>query len=442
MLSRVILSGSQRGRERNVRRVRALQRPFIWAMRILRLVMVAFGATPARSQQGCCCLDTPADAVQKLTAHCEAVRCSRTPQILCSTCGTPDSSEACRFCFQSSQHFCGKASCAPWCAETRQCDRFMACVGCDDCATLPPPPPPAPSNMKLQVCQTWCEAHPTPWSHKCELFAGCHGCVECHQSGATTTTVVGRPRQTHWSTVDLELYFANLGIAARPLLNVSFQPFKSAPQRNIVGSTAVLSIQADEALLAKPPSRVSWVNLPHIAQRQLLVLMDIDAGGRSSVEGERPGPHGPFLSAMWTDCTGGTFETCRTLIPYQPPAHALGTDRYVFLLLQQPTGYLRGVGHVTPFGPWDFEAFLRDNWSNWWKIRATAGGATMCPALAYNFMYVSRTRQEAEDDPKRQPPFVNPPPPRYLPWPPPPPGPPKATWWGGFDTKPVWEQDQ
>ena len=150
------------------------------------------------------------------------------------------------------------------------------------------------------------------------------------------------------------------------------------------------------------------------------------------------------------------LDSCKQHIPYVPPGVSYGTNRYVFLQMRQPPGKtLRAVDHTAHFGSWDFAAFLRNNypaakggsctddpaWSNFSGKGCADYASTWCsdggfhvgaewtggaqfnnperhccacgkPAgetdapyagvgLAYNFMYVSGSVEEANADPRR-----------------------------------------
>ena len=451
----------------------------------LTLLLWVLARTAAQPLHGCCC-STPIDSVNdvstKVVYGCQTVRCDLIPSFNCGSCLSADISEACRFCQQPTQRMCAKAPpCASWCALTRQCQRFAMCLGCTSCdatgvtkaevatATIglasPPPPvlPPPVHAPHIAICQSWCEAHPADWSRKCEDFSGCSGCADCSRgiesTAQTGSLVVRKPRVSSPLVDDLDPFLADAAIPVLPLLNVTYR-FRDRLghliTRAVQGTASRLSLEVDAEMLARAPSSITWTNQPGFVagsgQRQVVIMMDIDAGGRSSAEGDQPGPDGITVLAVWTDCTNGKLDSCRALIPYAGgTSPRKGTNRYVFMVLQQPTSYLRAIGHVTAFPHWDFASFLSANWPEWWSERFEEGKDVLCPAVAANFMYVSRTQADATLDPRRFPAWVDdsPSPPPTPPPPPPhpllppsgpsPPPRPVATWWGGFELKSPWE---
>eukprot|EP00322_Chrysochromulina_rotalis_P010364 CAMPEP_0115844690 /NCGR_PEP_ID=MMETSP0287-20121206/8957_1 /TAXON_ID=412157 /ORGANISM="Chrysochromulina rotalis, Strain UIO044" /LENGTH=443 /DNA_ID=CAMNT_0003298421 /DNA_START=5 /DNA_END=1336 /DNA_ORIENTATION=+ len=428
------------------------------------LLVSAVAMDPLR---GCCCktpVDSITDTMIKTVYGCKDVNCGLVTAFECSACFDADISEACRFCKQTTQRLCARApSCAAWCPLTNHCRRFAACLGCTSCeadeAGAPPGAPPPVHAPRVALCQHWCEAHPADWSRKCIEFEGCKGCSACHQSATNSLVQTSKLRTTSDTTSDLDLFLANLGIPVLPVARVTYRFYKG-PQlvtTNVEGYSTRLSEDDDALLLHSGPSSMSWAHVPGFSgpnQRQLAIMMDLDAGGRTSADGDSPGTEGISVLGFWTDCTEGTLASCRTLIPYIAGAGPQrGTHRYAFMVLQQPTSYLRAVGHVTAFEHWDFGAFLSANWPEWWSERFDEGKDFLCPAVAANLMYVSKTREEAALDPRRFPPWGGSPPspppkPPQSPYPPPPPPevtpspPPRpaATWWGGSETLHPWEQ--
>lgn len=427
------------------------------------LIMASMGAGQSL---GCCC-STPSDpsvsASQKVVSGCKQVRCSDQgifQTMDCDYCSGTSLSQECRFCAQRTHHTCGLAVCAQWCKDVApHCNRYMACVGCESCSGHAAPPP----SPAAATCAGWCEAHPAEWTHKCNSFDDCKACANCGEhavsqqavgTNAVTTMDSGDPAVTG----DMTSFFDKFGVPSLPLLDVQLQYYShdhAVHTMDVKGATTKIA-KGDSTLNLKA-MHISWEHIPNwhslgSRQRRFVLLMDIDYGGRSSASGAEPGPLGPRVQGMWTECKGSDLASCQTLIPYEPPAHERGTDRYVFVLMQQPGIYLRDVGHTKSFAQWDFSKFLQDNWPEWWAQRTTAGGQMMCPILAYNFFYVSSTREEVYLDPRRQPAFADPPPP-LLAWeepspPPPPPDhlpptpPPRDAWWGGNERHYAWDHSQ
>ena len=189
-------------------------------------------------------------------------------------------------------------------------------------------------------------------------------------------------------------------------------------------------------ILQKPPT-IHWDAAT--APRALVLMMDIDAGGRSSLNGSQPGSEGPWVHALWSECTGGSLAHCRSLIKYSPPDVRQGTNRIVFLALRQPSATWVQKVAMRPFRL-SLGEFLRANYPD----SATRGN----PGVAYSFLYLSGSEEESELEPRRYPPWNAPPPPAPArpPWreptrpsPPPSPKPPAYTWWGGTESKRPWE---
>lgn len=240
-------------------------------------------------------------------------------------------------------------------------------------------------------------------------------------------------------TSDLEPFFATAGVPPLPLLDVEY----SREEGLVLGAPTRYARIGDDTkgrgdmyLLERAP-RISWD--ASSTERGLVLMMDLDAGGRASADGSRPGPDGPWVHALWSDCTGGSLAHCRNLLRYSPPDVRQGTNRICFLLLRQPAAtWVRGVS-MRPFAL-NLTDFLRANYPE--------AASRAHPALAYSFYYLSGSEEESELDPRRYPPWDVPPPPSPAlpPWreptrpsPPPSPKPPALTWWGGSETRRPWE---
>ena len=218
------------------------------------------------------------------------------------------------------------------------------------------------------------------------------------------------------------------GIAPLPLLDVSY-----SQSETVFGATTRYGRMdndrrgGDLYIIEHAPS-ITWDAAQ--VERGLVVMMDLDAGGRTSADGATPGMLGPYVLGLWTDCAGGSIRNCRQMVPYRPPDVRQGTNRIAFLLFRQPAAtWVRGIS-MRPF-VFDMLNYLSANYPP---------GSS--PAVSYNFFYLSGSMEEVSLDPKRQPPWNDPPPPappRPPPSPPPGPNPPAQTWWGGTETKRPWE---
>lgn len=284
--------------------------------------------------------------------------------------------------------------------------------------------------------------HPSVWSHKC-IFKECGGCVEC-RSFRGPSAPPSIPLHLTADTSDLEPFFASFGVARLPLLAVEY-----TQEEKVLGALTRYTRESDkfgggeDMLQLRHAPKITWNG--RLVERGMVIMMDIDAGGRASVDGAQPGALGPYVQAVWTECTGGTVEQCRKphMLPYHAPDVRQGTDRIAFLLLRQPkVTWLRGLSK-TPF-VLNLTAFLHDNYDD---------DARRSAAVAWNFFYLSGSEPERDLNPRRWPPWDEPPPlpPPLPPWrapdgPSPPPqkpapAPPEKTWWGGFGDidKRAWE---
>jgi len=277
--------------------------------------------------------------------------------------------------------------------------------------------------------------HPSEWNRKC-LFSECATCPECG-SFRWPSAPPSLPLRLTADTSDIEPFFASFGIAPLPLLSVAY-----SKSDVLVGSQSRYA--RNDATVLQTAPKVTWDAT--MVERAIVLMMDVDAGGRASADGARPGPLGPYVTGLWTDCRGGTSETCRSrLVAYRPPDVRQGTDRIVFLLLRHPDKtWLRGVS-TQPFTV-NLTSFFHDNY-------ASAGSSSLAvdggPVLAYNFFYLSGSSMEKKLDPQRWPPWDAPPPrpPPPPPWrtpdkprPPPPPSSPSRIWWGGTNSRHPWEK--
>lgn len=245
---------------------------------------------------------------------------------------------------------------------------------------------------------------------------------------------------------DLTSYFAQFGFPPLPELSVTYGSGMS-----LHGAASRFVKDRDMRFLWTAPS-ITW-DADETDQEAMIVMMDLDAGGRRSADGVEPGPIGPYVHAMYTHCSGGSLRSCKTMIPYVPPGVGRGTNRYVFLKMRQPEGKtIAAVDHTAHFARWDFRRFLEENypagtvceddaaWDNFSGKRCAdyrgrwcrdgkfnlgaewTGGSQFnfpersCCAcgkppslaaapyanvgLAYNFMYVSGTVDEANGDPR------------------------------------------
>ena len=276
--------------------------------------------------------------------------------------------------------------------------------------------------------------HPSVWDRKC-LFAECGGCPECSDF-RWPSAPPSVPRRLTADTTDLEPFFASVGVEPLPLLDVTYNGDKL-----LLGALTRYS-RADDGgdlpggdlnMLRQAPS-ITWD--ASRTERALVLMMDLDAGGRASADGSHAGSEGPYVQGLWSGCTGGSLAHCRTLVRYEPPDVRQGTNRIAFLMLRQPAAtWVRGVS-MRPF-VLNMTYFLEANYP--------AGERA---AQAYNFFYMSGSEEEADLDPRRYPPWEAPPPPSPAlppyttptsPSPPPAPKPPAMTWWGGTETKRPWE---
>ena len=272
------------------------------------------------------------------------------------------------------------------------------------------------------------------WDRKC-VFNECNGCDEC-RNFRFPSAPPSIPLRLTADTTDLEPFFATFGVAAPPLLDVAF-----TRQDVLLGDTSRYARMASDKLggdmhiFWKAPS-ITW-DAKHVP-RGLVMMMDLDAGGRASADGAVPGSLGPYVQALWSGCTGGSVTNCHPLLRYEPPDVRQGTDRIVFVLFHQPAAvWVRGVS-MRPF-VLNMSDFLLANYPP--DDRAV---------VAYNFFYLSGSEGESELNPRRFPPWETPPPPPPKPppyrtpdspHPPPSPKPPVYTWWNGTETKPPWERE-
>ena len=95
-----------------------------------------------------------------------------------------------------------------------------------------------------------------------------------------------------------------------------------------------------------------------------LVFVDIDCGGRQR-DASQPGWCGPALHSLWMDCSGFSLETCVRVVPYHPPDVEKwvkkGTNRYAWILFQQPFRLAKNSLPYRPTESWDFRRFLELN---------------------------------------------------------------------------------
>ena len=399
--------------------------------------LLLLSASTVRAQQGCCCAVARAESVlqnvhEKLVSGCARARCNGE-MVLCSACNAHDNDQGCRFCGLPATKTCGKAACDDWCLTTNAASAcsYLMCAGCSICDSKSAASPPAAAPPR---CETWwCGMHPAVWNRKC-LFSECGACPEC-RAFRFPSAPPSTPRRLSADTTDLEPFFATHGVAPLPLLDVSYsreEVLYGSPTRYcfIAGD----SKGGDMHIVQHAPT-IRWD--VSVADRALVFMMDLDAGGRASADGAQPGPLGPYVLAIWTDCTGGSLAHCRQLLPYRPPNVRQGTNRIAFLQLRQVSNWVRGVA-ARPF-KLNLTDFLSVNYPQ------TPPSSVV---LAYNFFYLSGSEEESDLDPQRQPPWDEPPPspPPPPPWrtpdspsPPPPPEPPTQTWWGGNEIKRPWE---
>jgi len=112
-------------------------------------------------------------------------------------------------------------------------------------------------------------------------------------------------------------------------------------QNQHANATASFWLPEDRKLLARPP-HISWPSFPTV-DCGMLVLVDIDAGGRATNDMEA-GKSGPFLHSMWTHCDKTPFanetevqlrSNCREVRPYLPPANMRNpANRYLWILFR------------------------------------------------------------------------------------------------------------
>ena len=406
------------------------------------LLLTTIPISDAQQHAGCCCA-TPGEATtartvnEKFVASCRSAQCNGVVR-QCGNCRSADVDEACRFCSLPAHKMCPSAACADWCHSSqasRACG-LLACAGCQECGVgedvAPPPPPPR--------CETrWCKDHPAFWSRKC-LFEECGACAECQ--------IYHRPPpppviQTA-DLADIVPFFRSFGIGQLPPLDVIYT--RGNKKETVMGSQTQYARDEDRddggmdlRVLGQAPM-IKWN--PSKLDKGIVLMMDIDQGGRSAADGATPGQFGPFVHGLWLDCLGGSTDRCRKLVPYSSPDVRKGTNRIVFLLLRPPISTMvRGVS-TRPF-QLNLATFLRENYSREGPM----------PAVAVNFFYLSGTVDERKKDPRRWPPWDMPPPPPPTlppytvplmsppPPMPPPPLPPYKTWWGdeGGGHKAPWE---
>ena len=154
---------------------------------------------------------------------------------------------------------------------------------------------------------------------------------------------------------DVDVFFAPRGLpTGLPLLRVAYDGGRVL----LRGGGNPRNNSAD-AFLGQVPS-VTW-DATRIATA-MVVFIDLDCGGRRRVDSE-PGSCGPALHSMWSDCSGGNLNGCRTVVPYRPPGVGRGTNRYVWLMLEQPVPLARSSLPVRPRSvpSWDLVSFLKLN---------------------------------------------------------------------------------
>lgn len=431
-------------------------------MRLRPIHLLAAMLPAASAQAGCCCaVPSAGNTLQhKVVSGCATAKCGGALLAACDKAckGSEKHGEACAFCSLSQHRTCGTSSaCADFCAGPKGCD-YLACSGCSKCKQeamknaaqeqqQKEDSKKAVTGSEASCVYWWCEAHPSPWTRKCS-FDSCSGCTACGGDGGAASSG-GTASDGPTVTSDLEAAFATFGFPMPlPLLKVEF----ANGYEQVMGEKTHF-IKDDDAL-RKPPA-ISWdaAKVP----KGIVVMMDLDAGGRNGADGAAPGPLGPAIQGLWVGCTGGSIGHCQyNIVPYSAPHAAKGTHRCTFMLLNQQHTFVRDIfEHYTPKHnedppptaviKWNFPRFLKGNWPDWKQ-----GSEANSPLIAYNFFYFSGSISERDLDPKRQPPWIDPPamPPPWSPSPPPPPPepplpPPQSPkfWWGDQreDTKKPWE---
>jgi hypothetical protein len=163
--------------------------------------------------------------------------------------------------------------------------------------------------------------HPSVWSHKC-IFKECGGCVEC-RSFRGPSAPPSIPLHLTADTSDLEPFFASFGVARLPLLAVEY-----TQEEKVLGALTRYTRESDkfgggeDMLQLRHAPKITWNG--RLVERGMVIMMDIDAGGRASVDGAQPGALGPYVQAVWTECTGGTVEQCRK--PHMLPCTCCGSN--------------------------------------------------------------------------------------------------------------------
>ena len=150
------------------------------------------------------------------------------------------------------------------------------------------------------------------------------------------------------------------GLDQRTLARVPFEGYAD--------STVVL--RPEDELLADLPSRLT-LHMPEDEKggRGLLLMFDIDSGGRRNSDLVNPGTVGPRLHGIWSRCHGTRVNTCTTRVTFRPPGGSKGRpqpNRYVLVDFeeqrQQGAKIQLNFSMVTRRRfPVDLEAFMRDN---------------------------------------------------------------------------------
>lgn len=143
--------------------------------------------------------------------------------------------------------------------------------------------------------------------------------LKMKELAAALSTPAGPPD----SMQDAECFLKMHGVpAGLPRLTVDY-----AGRLLSASSSSFVKSKAAHRFLASEPT-ATWT----LEDACTLLMLDPDAPERSE-DPSLPGKRGPWLHWMVTDCKG-TTEGAYTCCDYQAPQPAIGTHRYIFVLLK------------------------------------------------------------------------------------------------------------
>lgn len=129
--------------------------------------------------------------------------------------------------------------------------------------------------------------------------------------------------------------------------------------------SSTLVLRKEDQRLVDFPKRFVCAHCRSFGNRGLLVMFDIDSGGRRGSDLSEPGTAGPRLHGLWTHCAGERVETCTEKIPFRPPGGSKTRpqpNRYVLLDFEELELAKKAVNYTAVTKKrFDLAAFLADN---------------------------------------------------------------------------------